>query len=164
METAQLKATFKDTYGAISNTFYSGLSSGSLSANCTNAYSYFMSNLNTTKQCPGDSSAQGCWDTSSQGTAGGNSTRPGFVMHNGTNVIGLHSWNCDVWPYITLNVDLNGVKGPNTYPQDQFVFVLCFTSTCDGAMAGPPFWSGAHKAGAVGPYYNEAVEFNTMLQ
>lgn len=126
---AKKMAVFKETLSAMQNLLYDGRRDGSITSAPT-YQTYMLNHVNATLICSTNSSTQGCWDTSVQGTPSGDTARPGFIFANGARVIGIeNALNADgsdgIW------MDWNGLDLPNTVGDDQLKIYACVTGpTC----------------------------------
>lgn len=139
----QKTAVFKETIGAIGAAVNIGLQSGALDPT-TNGNTYFLNTLNATKTCTTNSSTQGCWNTTLQGTPVAEYTEAGLILHNGAVVVGFTNTSN---PSEGLLIDWNGTAGPNVHGDDQLYLGYCLQAVCS---AGWLFGTGSRSMGAVG--------------
>lgn len=87
-----------------------------------NIGSYFIQRLNAARVCSTDSSTQGCWDTTLQGSSpiANEELQAGVIMHNGVAIVGFDDGAACQGIYI----DWNGKKPPNTEGKDQMQVII----------------------------------------
>lgn len=151
-QNSQIKSVAKESYASISQIMVQGWQSGELKRD--NFQDYFFNRINALKFCPNDASAEGCWDTSSQGAVA-EALEPGFILPSGAVLTGFNDCCCDAGDGLQpgecdngIYLDSNGPKPPNVYGEDQYSFGVCFgkvacTSWGSGSSPGRLHdWSG----------------------
>jgi prepilin-type N-terminal cleavage/methylation domain-containing protein len=156
IQTKQFNAVLKEDISTLQSITYAGVQDRGLSSNFWN---YYASRLNAVKQCDTNSNAQGCFVEASQGgtvQSWNMGNGPGFVMHNGSNMVGYFSGGWQVWwgagTYVApILIDANGIAGPNQLGQDQIFLTILYGTgnwTCDDVLCGS---FGPRRPGTVGP-------------
>ena len=110
-QTQSRDAVLKETVATLSDILYQGTLSGELTS--ANINEYFLSRLNAVEVCDTNANAQDCWDLSEMGT--GNSAlpnTPGVVLPNGAVIVGFEN-SVNAEGERLLDIDSNGVAGPN---------------------------------------------------
>ncbi len=134
-EHAQRAAVFKETLAHLQQVMDQGMQDHHLKPE--NTWAYFRTKLHATQVCESNANTEGCWPQ-----AGGNWERgqPGFVLENGTSVMGIDGgtdgplqdgYNYDGplgWGDCAM-LDWNGSKLPNEEGQDQLFVCLSFGKT-----------------------------------
>ena len=140
---SQKNAIFKESIATIAGVVDMGLKSGELIPN-TNGDTYFLTHLNALKICDTNSSMQGCWNTTIQGTPPNESNEPGVILHNGAVIVGFAN---TANPSQGILIDWNGLAGPNVSGDDQLLVGYCVQNTCGGSWLGG---TGPRVPGSVG--------------
>jgi Tfp pilus assembly protein FimT len=105
-----------------------------ITQNRSNLLTYAASRLETLRVCT-DATAQGCWDTATQGSLGTYESNQGIVLGNGVAIVGLDT-NITTDNRLGFRIDVNGEKAPNENGVDQILLESC---TSDAACLLAPF-------------------------
>jgi prepilin-type N-terminal cleavage/methylation domain-containing protein len=145
MAEQEMRANFKETFGALSTILREGTLKGTIQ-NQTNYSSALINQLQYVKYCPIALSG-GC-KTADQDSS---ENEAGFIFHNGVNLWGVAS-NSGV-KQDTIFLDLNGFTQPNVIGQDTIQLKVCFSgtvhSTCQNGGGGN--YPGQRGAGLIHP-------------
>lgn len=125
----QNSARLKEIIGSLSELTYKAMILRDNALTPATFHTYYATNLNVVKSCPGDIVTQGCWTW-----AFGSPSRfpfQGMVLPSGAT---LASFNvcCDLGGGQLGNgiaVDINGSAGPNVYGKDQIDLVISWGYT-----------------------------------
>jgi prepilin-type N-terminal cleavage/methylation domain-containing protein len=143
---ARNRAVLKETVGMLTSVLYLGIIKGEITAS-TNVGQYVADRVNYLKFCPGNSSAQGCWNTTIQGTAWGQETGSGgFILHNGAVIAGMGGTPNIGTPtqmYSGFALDVNGTEGPNTSGVDILDANICLGPSPCANLAATKYGSQA---------------------
>jgi prepilin-type N-terminal cleavage/methylation domain-containing protein len=82
----QKNAIFKESISTLAGALDMGLKTGDLDP-ITNGDTYFLTHINAVTVCNSNSSTQGCWNTTIQGTPSSEYNEPGLILHNGAYVV-----------------------------------------------------------------------------
>lgn len=135
-------AIFKETISTLSALTHQGVTQGQLGPSGSSSITYFSGNMNATKICSSNATAQGCW-TAAMGATASESTEGGLILHNGAYITGF---NTSATVFDSVVIDWNGPDGANLIGDDQIWVNMNFSSNTPD-MTG----NGPKRPGAVGP-------------
>jgi len=136
-------ATFKEVISTVSDLAYM--------ANLKGDTTYLTSNINAIKVCSSNAVTQGCW-TQTDDVGAGESTEPGYILHNGATVAGFNTFT----GANGIIVDWNGPDGPNTRGDDQIYLWVCYDQ-------GNGCWTTYHAGNVWGHDGTDQTYYQTLF-
>lgn len=143
-------AVFKETLAALSASVNQYCMSSNFGSN-PNPFTYTTGVINSVKQCPSNSSTEGC----TTNAAGGDFSEPGFTLHNGALITGLRNSS---QPREVVEIDWNGNAGLNVNGDDEISIAINYNQAA--------VYNGANRC-QIAPFSGDAASvtlYQTIFQ